>query len=383
MKKFWLFLSLIICGISLTWCNKQENFSPEVSKESVAMLLENDENLISPIAYDESQTAENVLSILSADQIDIALQIISENLAKDAVKEDNIPEWTYQDYYDLALTQFRSIRNVSLELFKKDLNELSVDEYLDIIDNHLSELYENAISIAPSEKIKNVVWGWDDEQQEHEIIDEPEVVYDGDYHTKLRNQKNIYFLNIDYQIKSWDNYIMQHYGLSKSEKPIYLNSFTKEYVWIAKMEWTVLLTWYLENRMVAEWYMYETIEEMNKAPKVENWYIKYYSDWDSNPKIINLWYMRENVFPGWESFRNDKRDWAAIIAAGYYPYFSSRVDRITQVNWGWSWDKYDINLYDFVNDWKVHTFRLMLNQLPFEGDSSYATSIVTERDFIE
>ena len=236
-------------------------------------------------------------------------------------------------------------------------------------------------------------WDWminevDEPVINEPIIDEPEIVFDGIvydayYHTNLRNQKNIYFLNIYYQIKSWDNYIMQHYELPKSENPKYLNSFTKEYVRIAKMEWTVLLTWYLENRMVAEWYMYETIEEMNKAPKVENWYIKYYSDWDSNPKFINLWYMRENVFPGWESFRNDKRDWAAIIAVGYYPYFSSRVDRITQVNWGWSWDKYDINLYDFVNDWKVHTFRLMLNQLPFEGDSSYATSIVTERDFIE
>ena len=133
----------------------------------MAILLENDENLISPIAYDEFQTAENVLSVLSEDQIDIALQIISENLAKDAVKEDNIPEWTYQDYYERALTQFRSIRNVSLELFKKDLNELSVDEYLDIIDNHLSELYENAISIAPSEKIKNVVWGGNIENQSY------------------------------------------------------------------------------------------------------------------------------------------------------------------------------------------------------------------------
>lgn len=176
MKKLWLFLSLLICSTLIAGCNKQANFSPEVSKESVAILLENDENLISPIAYDEFQTAENVLSVLSEDQIDIALQIISENLAKDAIKEDNIPEWTYQDYYERALTQFRSIRNVSLELFKKDLNELSVDEYLDIIDNHLSELYENAISIAPSEKIKNVVWGWDDEQQVHEIIDEPEVL---------------------------------------------------------------------------------------------------------------------------------------------------------------------------------------------------------------
>jgi hypothetical protein len=48
---------------------------------------------------------------------------------------------------------------VALEFFKKDLNELSVDEYLDILDNHLSELYENAIMIASSEKIKNAVWG--------------------------------------------------------------------------------------------------------------------------------------------------------------------------------------------------------------------------------
>jgi hypothetical protein len=112
---------------------------------------------------------------LSENQIDIALQIISENLAKMAENDNKRPDWTYQDYYDLALTQYRSIRNVSLELFEKDLNDLSVDEYLDIIDNHLSELYENAVSIAPSEKIKNAVWGGD-EEQEPEIINESEIL---------------------------------------------------------------------------------------------------------------------------------------------------------------------------------------------------------------
>jgi hypothetical protein len=107
------------------------------------------------------------LSVLSENQIDIALQIISENLAKMAENDNERPDWTYQDYYDLALTQNRSIRNVALEFFKKDLNELSVDEYLDILDNHLSELYENAITIAPSEKIKNAVWGGNIENQSY------------------------------------------------------------------------------------------------------------------------------------------------------------------------------------------------------------------------
>ena len=127
MKKIWLFLSLLVCCTLIVWCNKQENFSQEDSKESVALLIENDENLISPIINRDTQTIENVLSVLSENQIDIALQIISENLAKMTKNDNERPDWTYQDYYDLALTQNRSIRNVALELFKKDLNELSVD----------------------------------------------------------------------------------------------------------------------------------------------------------------------------------------------------------------------------------------------------------------
>ena len=175
MKKLWLFLSLLVCSTLIAWCNKQEIFSQVNSKEYVATLLADDWNLIFPTPFNnKTQTSENILSVLSKDQIDIALQIMSENLAK-MENENERPDWTYQDYYDLALTQYRSIRNVSLELYKKDLNELSVDEYLDILDNHLSELYENAVSIAPSEKIKNAVWGGD-EEQEPEIVDESEVL---------------------------------------------------------------------------------------------------------------------------------------------------------------------------------------------------------------
>ena len=175
MKKLWLFLSLLICSILIAWCNKQEIFSQVNSKEYVATLLADDWNLIFPTPFNnKTQTSENILSVLSKDQIDIALQIMSENLAK-MENENERPDWTYQDYYDLALTQYRSIRNVSLELYKKDLNELSVDEYLDILDNHLSELYENAVSIAPSEKIKSAVWDGD-EEQEPEIINESEIL---------------------------------------------------------------------------------------------------------------------------------------------------------------------------------------------------------------
>ncbi len=214
------------------------------------------------------------------------------------------------------------------------------------------------------------------ETKELEIIEDDG--YDPNDVHKL-NKKHIYFLNVEYQIKSWDNYIMQYYELPESKTPIYLNSFSPENARISKMQWTVLLTWYLENRMVSEWFMYETKEEMEAAPKVENWYIKYYSDWNTNPKTINLWFMRENIFPAWD----DPEDGRAIVAIGSYPYFASRIDNITHFHWALSWETYWINLYRFVNDWKIHTFRLMINQTPFEWCTDYGSSFITEWDFLE
>lgn len=164
MKKI-LRIFIVLLAIPLTFllssCDKQENLSQVSSKESVAVLLSNDGTLISPIFNSKTKNVENILSVLSEDQVDFALQIISENLAKIAFSDDERPNLSYQNYYDVALTQFRSLRNISLELLKKDLNELSVEEYLDLLDNHLTDLYVNAVSIAPSEKIKDAVWGAD------------------------------------------------------------------------------------------------------------------------------------------------------------------------------------------------------------------------------
>lgn len=164
MKKFLrIFIALLALPLTflLSSCDKQENLSQVSSKESVADLLSSAGNVTFPMLNDKTQKVENVLSVLSEDQIDFALQIVSENLAKIAFSDGERPGWSYQDCYDLALTQYRSTRNVALELFKKDLNELSVEEYMDILDNHTTDLYVNAVSIAPSEKIKNAVWGAD------------------------------------------------------------------------------------------------------------------------------------------------------------------------------------------------------------------------------
>ena len=193
-----------------------------------------------------------------------------------------------------------------------------------------------------------------------------------------KSSDNEYFLNIDYQIKSWDNYIMQKYVEDPTETPIYLNSFDEEYVWIAEMEWNVLLTWYLENKMVPEAFYYETQEEMDNAPKVENWYIKYYRNWDNNPQTLNLWFMRENIMPGWKW-----EDAKAIISLGYYG-FPTRIDSIYHFHWEeLPWEMYGNNLYHFVNDWKVHTFRLEIQWPQFEWDWSYGESVIKNWEILD
>ena len=187
-----------------------------------------------------------------------------------------------------------------------------------------------------------------------------------------------YYLDMNYQIKSWDNYIMEEYKKEPTNDPIYLNSFDKEYVWIAEMEWNVLLTWYLENKMVPEAFYYETQEEMDNAPKVENWYIKYYRNWDNNPQTLNLWFMRENIMPGWKC-----EDAKAIISLGYYR-FPTRIDSIYHFHWEeLPWEMYGNNLYHFVNDWKVHTFRLEIQWPQFEWDWSYGESVIKNWEILD
>ena len=187
-----------------------------------------------------------------------------------------------------------------------------------------------------------------------------------------------YYLDMNYQIKSWDNYIMEEYKKEPTNDPIYLNSFDKEYVWIAEMEWNVLLTWYLENKMVPEAFYYETQEEMDNAPKVENWYIKYYRNWDNNPQTLNLWFMRENIMPGWKW-----EDAKAIISLGYYR-FPTRIDSIYHFHWEeLPWEMYGNNLYHFVNDWKVHTFRLEIQWPPFEWEWWYAESVIKNWEILD
>ena len=192
---------------------------------------------------------------------------------------------------------------------------------------------------------------------------------------------NEYYLNIDYQIKSWDNYIMEEYKKEPTNDPIYLNSFDGKYNIIWKRYWNVLLTWYLENRMVAEWYFYDTQEEMDNAPKVENWYIKYYSYWDENPRTLNLWYMRENVFPTRESFK--KWEWDAIVAI-WNEFYPARIDSISHFPWDeLPWEMYGNNLHHFVNDWKIHTFRVEIFQPPFEWEWWYAESVIKNWEILD
>lgn len=197
---------------------------------------------------------------------------------------------------------------------------------------------------------------------------------------------NEYFLNIDYQIKSWNVYINEKYEIEPTNNPIYLNNFNptllnksnREYVWVISMEWNVLLTWYLENKMVPEDFFYETEEEMNNAPKVENWYIKYYPYWDNNPKTLNLWFMRENIIPWW-----NKEEAEAIIAL-WSRFFPTRIDSISHFKWVvLSWEMYGNNLHHFVNDDQIHTFYLEITWPNFEWEWNYSDSVIKNWEILE
>ena len=374
MKKIWLFLSLLICSTLLIWCSKQENFSQEVSKESVALLIENDENLISPIINRNAQATENVLSVLSENQIDIALQIISENLAKITENDNERPDWTYQDYYDLALTQNRSIRNVALELFKKDLNELSVDEYLDILDNHLSELYENAITIAPSEKIKNAVWGGNIENQSYtdsfKLDLNPIAIYSW-YRWKLEiyswvDDNYVYEMTYstpDNPIREWDSSIPP---ITVSFLSDYL--VTKDVINEKQDQWVLEINWLdflhmLDNHIWIWWPYTSWVIDLNC------W------RWDSRKCEPSEWNYRCVEFPTWSwtvVLTWDEYVWEKV----YYNYINHLSEPISWHPWSYTYanNTYaEAGEYCYIEIWKPSD----LEPLPFKFWKWFENVIVT------
>lgn len=179
--------------------------------------------------------------------------------------------------------------------------------------------------------------------------------------------KEIYFLNIEYQVKEWESYKSLYYQIYPQKTPIYLNDFFEENEWIIRVDWNVFLTWYLESKIISELTMRETYDELNSAPKLENRYIKY-ADRKWEERVINLWYIRKNIFTVWGDWEKD-----ALIATN----FSPRIDSISHFGGN------NTNLYNIVNDWKIHTFHIIISKPKFEWDKYYGLSAVKERDLIE
>ena len=179
--------------------------------------------------------------------------------------------------------------------------------------------------------------------------------------------KDIYFLNIEYQIKKWASYGTKYYQIEPQDKPIYLNDFSEKNIWIIRVDWNVLLTWYLESKTRPESGIRESDDEIDYLKKIDNRYIKYFNkEWEEN--VLNLWYVKKDVFTIWNDGEKD-----ALIATD----FSPRIDLISHFG------DNDINLYDIVNDWKIHTFHIIISRPHFEWDEYFGLSAIKERYLVK
>ena len=342
MKKIWLLTTLLIGSLLLTGCNKLNSEIDEIRTLELAKTQEwRIELCNNKILAEVDSWATNF----------VWEEVIYSEWDEDSRHSDNFIYFSWSNWEN-------KVYGCGLGRYWKFINLYPVDQ--DFLN---SEKYKELEELRDMLTVK-------DEEPVTEEAKPIEVLWVTEY-----------YLDMNYQIKSWDNYIMEEYKKEPTNDPIYLNSFDGKYDFIWKMYWNVLLTWYLENRMVAEWYFYETQEEMDNAPKVENWYIKYYPNWDDNPKSLNLWYMRENIFPARESF--NKWDWDAIIVV-WSRFFSARIDSISHFPWDeLPWEMYGNNLHHFVNDWKIHTFRVEIFQPPFEWEWWYAESFIKDWEILD
>ena len=342
MKKIWLLTTLLIGSLLLVWCDKLNSEIDEMRALELAQTKEwRIELCNNKILAEVDSWATNF----------VWEEVIYSEWDEDLRHSDNFIYFSWSNWEN-------KVYGCGLGRYWKFINLYPVDQ--DFLN---SEKYKELEELRDMLTVK-------DEEPVTEEAKPIEVLWVTEY-----------YLDMNYQIKSWDNYIMEEYKKEPTNDPIYLNSFDDKYDFIWKMYWNVLLTWYLENRTVAEWYFYETQEEMDNAPKVENWYIKYYPNWDDNPKSLNLWYMRENIFPARESF--NKWDWDAIIAV-WSRFFSARIDSISHFPWDeLPWEMYGNNLHHFVNDWKIHTFRVEIFQPPFEWEWWYAESVIKNWEILD
>ena len=183
--------------------------------------------------------------------------------------------------------------------------------------------------------------------------------------------KDVYFLNSVYYKSTWDN--RQNITSEKlviQEEPTkeslyfdwepYQNIWNTENTSLDHLEWNILLTWYLETRSLSE--CVDCNEEAEEFWTVETWRI--YPDDGNQYWWFILWYT----------------EWNHIVAI--YP--NIRFDDIECFNsYNKCTDHHEcVNLRDIANDWKIHTFRVVLDDW-WSQERAYFGSMIRERDFIE
>ena len=216
-------------------------------------------------------------------------------------------------------------------------------------------------------KIQEPDYSWMTVQK---LYNDPNILRDNDNH----RWKDIYFLNSVYYKVEYDDewkYKSEEKIVIKEEptkEPLYFdwelyqkahNDHTDN-IFLDHLEWNILLTWYLETRSLSECIDCNE-EEAKEFWTVEIWRIRP-DDW-SKYWWFTLWYT----------------EWEHIVAM--YP--NVRFDDIQLFsNYNKYTEPYQINLRDIANDWKVHTFRVVLDDW-WSQERAYFGSMIREWDFIE
>ena len=216
-------------------------------------------------------------------------------------------------------------------------------------------------------KIQEPDYSWMTVQK---LYNDSNILRDKDNH----RWKDIYFLNSVYykveyddewKYKSEEKIVIQE---EPTKEPLYFdwelyqkahNDHTDN-IFLDHLEWNILLTWYLETRSLSECIDCNE-EEAKDYWTVEVWRIRP-DDW-SKYWWFTLWYT----------------EWEHIVAI--YP--NIRFDDIQLFsNYNKYTEPYQINLRDIANDWKVHTFRVVLDDW-WAQERAYFGSMIREWDFIE
>ena len=204
------------------------------------------------------------------------------------------------------------------------------------------------------------------------LYNDPNIKSDRENHC----WKDIYFLNSvyyksefdeDWQWKSDEKTVIQK---EPTKEPQYFDWEMYQDVWNDKetnpvsldhLEWNILLTWYLETHSVSECIDCKE-EETKEFWTVEIWRI--YPNDGNQYWWFTLWYTDGNHI------------------AAIYP--NIRFDDIECFNsYNKCTDHHEcVNLRDIANDWKIHTFRIVLDDW-WAQERAYFGSMIRERDFIE